>query len=167
MVGDGTEQAGDGLEPWEEDALDVLRRRWGEAYEIEASGGQWRARRRGGLGGWIEAEGPDGLGWAIAEDHAVKPVPLDAGEITPEMLAAAFPPWRKPVQAGSAWITMRSGTLEHWGPESLRRVSLSALTLGGLAEQLEVQAYLDRLDPDELAAVWRQGQIADEAAARP
>ena len=91
------------------------------------------------------------------------------GEITPEMLAAAFPWWRKPVRAGDAWITMRSGTQEQWGPGSLRRMSLSARTLGGLAEQLEVQSYLDRLDPGELAAIWRQGQIpADEApAARP
>lgn len=91
------------------------------------------------------------------------------GGINPEALVAAFPEWRKPVRAGSAWITMRSGTQEHWGPASLRRVSLSARTLAGLAEKLEVQSYLDRLDPDELAAIWRQGQIsADEAsAARP
>lgn len=61
---------GNDMESWEEDALDVLRRRWGEAYEIEASGGLWRARRRDGLGGPIEAPGPDGLGWAVAEDHA-------------------------------------------------------------------------------------------------
>jgi len=88
------------------------------------------------------------------------------GEITPQALAAAFPPWRTPVRAGDAWITMRSGTQEHWGPGSLRRVSLSALTLAGLAEQLEVQSYLDRLDPDELAAIWREGQIpADETPA--
>jgi hypothetical protein len=90
------------------------------------------------------------------------------GEITPDALAAAFPAWRKPARAGDAWITVRPGTQEHFGPGSLRRMSLSALTLTGLAEQLEVQSWLDRLDPDELAAIWRQGQIADEAqAARP
>ena len=82
------------------------------------------------------------------------------GEITPEAVAAAFPLWRKPARAGDAWITMRSGTEEYFGPRSLLRMSLSALTLAGLAEQLEVQAYLGRLGPDDLARIWRQGQIA-------
>ena len=76
----GEEQAENGLRPWEESALDALRFHWGDAYEIEASGGLWRAKRRVGLGGWIEAAGPDGLGWAIADDYQVKPVPRDAGD---------------------------------------------------------------------------------------
>jgi hypothetical protein len=80
MVGDGTEQAEDGLQAWEADALDALRLHWGgSAYEIEASGGLWRAKRRDGLGGWIEADSPDGLAYAIADDYATKAVPRDAG----------------------------------------------------------------------------------------
>ena len=76
----GTEQAAGALEPWEEDALDALRLHWGgSAYEIEVSGGRWRAKRRNGLGGWIEAGSPDGLAYAIADDYAAKPVPRDAG----------------------------------------------------------------------------------------
>jgi hypothetical protein len=79
MAGDGTEQAEDSLAPWEEDALEALRFHWGEAYEIEAPGGQWRAKRRDGLGGWTEASGPDGLDTAISADYAVKAVPRDLG----------------------------------------------------------------------------------------
>jgi hypothetical protein len=85
--------------------------------------------------------------------------PGTLGGITPEALAAAYPRWRTPARAGNTWITMRPGTQEHWGPGSLMRMSLSALTLGGLAEQLDLQSYLDRLDPGELAAIWRQGQV--------
>ena len=66
-MGDGTEQAEDGLKPWKESALDALRFHWGDAYEIEVSGGKWRAKRL------------DGLGWGIAADYAVKPVPRDLG----------------------------------------------------------------------------------------
>ena len=75
----GEDQAEDALVPWDEDALDALRFHWGDAYEIEVSGGLWRAKRRDGLGGWIEADSPDGLGWAITADYAAKQVPRDAG----------------------------------------------------------------------------------------
>jgi hypothetical protein len=78
MVGD-TEQAEDGPKPGDEDALAALRWHWGEAYAITAEGGLWRAMRRDGLGGWIEAGSPDGLGAAISADYAVKAVPRDAG----------------------------------------------------------------------------------------
>ncbi len=74
------------LQPWEESALEALRWHWGDAYEIGVSGGRWRAKRRDGLGGQIEAPddrpGPDGLGWAIADDYQLKPVPRDAGTMT-------------------------------------------------------------------------------------
>ncbi len=73
------EQADDGLKPWDENALDVLHWHWGDAYEIEAPGGLWRARRLDGLGGWIEAPDPDGLGALISEDYGLKAVPRDAG----------------------------------------------------------------------------------------
>jgi hypothetical protein len=74
MGGDGAEQAEESLKPEDKNALDALHWHWGDAYEIEA----WRARRRDGLGGWIEADGPDKLGALIAEDYAVKAVPRDA-----------------------------------------------------------------------------------------
>jgi hypothetical protein len=75
MAGDGTEQAEDGLTPWDEDALETLLWNWGEAYEI----GAWRAKRRDGLGGWFEADGPQSLDQEITENYAMKPVPRDAG----------------------------------------------------------------------------------------
>jgi hypothetical protein len=74
----GEEHAEGALKPWDEEALDMLRFHWGDAYEIEVSGGRWRARRRDGIGGWSDAADPDGLGWAIAADYAAKPVPRDA-----------------------------------------------------------------------------------------
>ena len=43
------------------------------------AGGRWRAKRRDGLGGWIEAPDPDGLGALISEDYGLKAVPRDAG----------------------------------------------------------------------------------------
>ena len=67
------------LKPWDANALDSLRWHWGEAYEIEASAGLWRARHRDGLGGWIEATDPDRLGALISEDYGIKAVPRDAG----------------------------------------------------------------------------------------
>jgi hypothetical protein len=57
-------------------ALDALRYDWGSAYEIEGTDDEWRARRLDGLGGWIEAESPDGLRNQIFCDYALKPVRL-------------------------------------------------------------------------------------------
>jgi hypothetical protein len=61
------------------DALEALRWVWGEAYLIEIDGVQWRAKRRDGLGGWIEAANPDRVDLAIKENYAVRPVPCGAG----------------------------------------------------------------------------------------
>jgi hypothetical protein len=69
------DQAQDEMKSWDEAGLEAVRFDWGEAYEIEA----WRGKRRDGLGGWIEATDPDGLGRAIKEDHAVRPVPRGGG----------------------------------------------------------------------------------------
>lgn len=55
--------------------LEALCFGWGEAYEITA--GPWAARRRDGLGGPIEAGGPDELRRKIEADYAMKPVPRD------------------------------------------------------------------------------------------
>jgi hypothetical protein len=70
---DGGESPADGggLPPWEQAALDALCWDWGEAYEVAP----WKARRRDGLGGWIEAAGPGGLRAAIVADYSLKKVP--------------------------------------------------------------------------------------------
>lgn len=65
------------MKPWDDDALEAIRFGWDEAYEIEGS--PWRARRRDGLGGWIDAASADSLRRAITDDYAMKPVPRGAG----------------------------------------------------------------------------------------
>jgi hypothetical protein len=91
---------------------------------------------------------------------------MTGGESTPEALAAEHPQWRKPARAGDAWITMRSGPQEYHGPESLIMRTLSAQTIGELAEKLRFQAELDGLTPGQLAAVWRDlRRPAPESAA--
>lgn len=79
----------------------------------------------------------------------------DSGGITPETLAAEFPQWRPPARAGDAWITMREGPQDYHGPESLIMRTVSATTIGELAEKLRFQAHLDGLTRNQLAAVWQ------------
>jgi hypothetical protein len=55
-------------------ALEVLRRDWGSAYQVEGSDDNWRARRLDGLGEWIEADSPDSLRHQIFDDYSLKPV---------------------------------------------------------------------------------------------
>lgn len=55
-------------------ALDALRRDWGEAYETETDGTPWRARRRDGNGGWLEARSPGDLRSQITADYLARPV---------------------------------------------------------------------------------------------
>jgi hypothetical protein len=61
-------------------ALDALRYDWGSAYEIEGDTDHWRARRRDGLGGWIDAESPGDLRNQIFSDYALKPVRTQGSE---------------------------------------------------------------------------------------
>ena len=80
---------------------------------------------------------------------------LSLGEITLEMLRATFPLWRiagHPV----GWWAMRQGTASLDGPRSLIQHVHVAADLTGLAEKLCLQEHLDGLDPQELAAVWRE-----------
>ena len=49
---------------------------WGEAYEI-VTGGRFRARRRDGQGGWLEADDPDALYVQIRDDYRRERVPRD------------------------------------------------------------------------------------------
>ncbi len=76
------------------------------------------------------------------------------GEITSDMLSHAFPQWRVFEQDGARWAT-RSGLQEWTGPQSLIQRVLIAADLAALAEKLCLQEYLDGLDPEELAAVYR------------
>jgi hypothetical protein len=93
---------------------------------------------------------------------------VTGGEVTPEALAAEHPQWRMPARAGGAWITMRSGPQEYYGPESLIMRTLSAPTIGELARKLDFQTRLDGLTRDQLAAVWRELRrpAPDSAAVR-
>jgi hypothetical protein len=61
-----------------EQALEVLRREWGQWYRIgrDAVRGWW-AQRRDGLGGDITAGTPDELRQSVSEDYALKPVPSE------------------------------------------------------------------------------------------
>lgn len=60
-------------------ALEALEWNWGEAYEIGVTGdGLWHAKRRDGLGGMIDAAGPEDLKRAIKDDYAMMPVPRAA-----------------------------------------------------------------------------------------
>lgn len=56
-------------------ALDVLRRNWGEAYEIGTDeANRPRARRLDGLGKWITADTVDELNVKIVDDYTSRPV---------------------------------------------------------------------------------------------
>lgn len=58
--------------------LEALRYAWGEAYRIwHADDGRWMAERLDGLGGEVEAPGPEELGQAIFEDYLTRPVARD------------------------------------------------------------------------------------------
>lgn len=73
-----------------------------------------------------------------------------------EAVGAAFPEWRI-FQVPDAWWAARGGLQQWSGPASLLARVLSAGTLNALAEKLSLQAYLDQLSPDELAAAYRDG----------
>lgn len=76
------------------------------------------------------------------------------GEITVQALRETFPQWRIFWQFGK-WWALRGGPVVPDGPESLLLRCLTACDLTGLAEKLCVQERLDRLGPQELAAVYQ------------
>jgi hypothetical protein len=86
------------------------------------------------------------------------------GEISVDMLRATFPRWRL-ASCNGIWWALRGGLEPLDGPESLLLRVVSARDLTALAEKLCLQDYLDRLAPDELAAVYR-AMALPEAAAR-
>jgi hypothetical protein len=79
-------------------------------------------------------------------------------DITVDELRAAFPEWHI-VQRLGVWWAIRGG-LQHWvGSQSLIHRAMSAESLSGLAEKLDLQTYLDGLDADGLAEVYRTGTL--------
>lgn len=67
-----------GLTPGNRYALEGPRFDLGEAYDIAVSDeAGWRARRRDGKGGPIEAPTPDDLSKQIVDDYTLMPVPRD------------------------------------------------------------------------------------------
>ena len=76
------------------------------------------------------------------------------GEITAEGLRETFPRWRIFSTAG-VWWAMRGGLQERYGPRSLLLRAISANDLTVLAERLCLQEWLDGLDDEALAAVYR------------
>ncbi len=90
---------------------------------------------------------------ASAAARGEEPAAAVAGEITVQVLRESFPQWRIFWQAGQ-WWALRGGPVRLDGPESLLLRCITAVDLTGLAEKLCLQERLDRLDPQELAAVY-------------
>ena len=57
--------------------LAELRFHWGSAYDIDAAGGVFTARRKDGRGGRLADPSPGGLLRQIRADYAAMPVPRD------------------------------------------------------------------------------------------
>jgi hypothetical protein len=75
-------------------------------------------------------------------------------ELTIGELRAVFPQWLIFGESGK-WWAVRGGLVAWDGPLSLIQHVHTASRLVALAERLCLQEYLDSLDPEELAAVWR------------
>lgn len=83
------------------------------------------------------------------------------GTIDADMLRQAFPGWNIAWhQRLGVWLALRGGLHEWTGPQSLIQRVLSAEDLPGLADRLSFQQYLDGLDPEELARVYRAWKAA-------
>jgi hypothetical protein len=88
-------------------------------------------------------------------------VALSPREITLEMLRTTFSLWRISGHPAD-WWAMRQGTASLDGPRSLIQHVHVAPDLTGLAEKLCLREHLDGLDPQELAAVWREMALPAE-----
>jgi hypothetical protein len=80
--------------------------------------------------------------------------PAAVGAITVQALRESFSQWRIFWQLGK-WWALRGGPVVLDGPESLLLRVLTACDLTGLAEKLCLQERIDRLDAQELAAVYQ------------
>ena len=104
---------------------------------------------------------------SAVEERAQQPGVRDVfslGAITPESLRATFAQWRIFEERGS-WWAMRGGPEWPVGPRTLLLRVIRARDLSVLAERLCLQEYLDRLDPQELAAVYRNMTLPTPEAA--
>ncbi len=82
------------------------------------------------------------------------------GEITAEGLRETFSQWRI-FMSDESWWAVRGG-IEKWGgPESLLLRAVTAQDLTALAERLCIQDWLDSLDAEELAEVYRSAAAED------
>jgi hypothetical protein len=70
-------------------------------------------------------------------------------------LRVAFPDWRIFHDTAGTWWALRAGLERQQGPESLLSRTLRAASPSALAEELCLQEWLDELDGEELAAVYR------------
>jgi hypothetical protein len=80
------------------------------------------------------------------------------GTLTVGMLRETFPEWRV-FEQGGVWWAIRGGIQVWDGPRSLLLRSHTASDLTVLAERLCVQEWLDGLDAEALAAVYRGSQV--------
>lgn len=71
-----------------------------------------------------------------------------------QALRESFSQWRIFWQLGK-WWALRGGPVVLDGPESLLLRVITACDLTGLAEKLCLQERIDRLDAQELAAVYQ------------
>jgi hypothetical protein len=76
------------------------------------------------------------------------------GEITLESVRRVFPLWHIFAAEGAFWA-VRGGWQAWSGPDSLLLRAMTATDLTRLAEKLCIQEWIDGLDPDGLAAVWK------------
>jgi hypothetical protein len=91
--------------------------------------------------------------WAVGDQDGGRNV-ASLGEITVGELREVFPQWQIFSNRG-AWWAIRGGVQAWSGPETLLRRVLNASDLTVLAERLCMQEWLDGLDDEALAAVYR------------
>src|SRR5215831_5774029 len=85
------------------------------------------------------------------------------GTIEVGMLRETFPEWCIFSTSGTWWATR--GGLQIWtGPRSLLLRVISATDLTALAERLCLQEWLDGLDDEALAGVYRQALASSTTA---
>jgi len=115
--------------------------------------------------GWLEA----GMGPAFPEEG---PDQMSAGRV-PDLasldhidactLRVAFPGWRIFHDTDGTWWALRAGQERQEGPESLLSRTLRATSPLALAEKLCLQEWLDELDWEQLAAVYRDMELPGAA----
>jgi hypothetical protein len=88
------------------------------------------------------------------------------GDIDAGTLRVAFPGWPTFHDTDDTWWALRAGQERQEGPESLLSRTLRAASQLALAEKLCLQEWLDELDWEQLAAVYRDMELRGAARAR-